>query len=175
MNRTRVWLVVAPVVAGGVLLAHSLAYRLTSTPTDPFHAYFEHVPQILLLLALAVLALAGVGSRLEVPRAAGFPIVALATFVLQEHVERLVHGGGVPFLLTTPAFLVGLLLQVPVALAAWARGRWLVGAVQASRTRRPRPARLVLCVRSLLRADPPKASELRLPPGRGPPPLLPSV
>ena len=32
---------------------------------------------------------------------------------LQEHVERLVHGGGVPMLVTSPAFLVGLALQVP--------------------------------------------------------------
>ena len=39
MNRTRVWFVVSPVVAAGVLTAHWLAYRLTSTPTDPFHGY----------------------------------------------------------------------------------------------------------------------------------------
>ena len=57
MNRTRVWLVVSPVVAAGVLIAHSVAYRLTSTPTDPFHAYLGHAPQVLLLIAIALTAI----------------------------------------------------------------------------------------------------------------------
>ena len=43
-----VWLLVSPVVAAGVLIAHSVAYRLTSTPSDPFHAYLGHAPQVLL-------------------------------------------------------------------------------------------------------------------------------
>ena len=172
MNRTRVWLVVSPVVAGGVLLAHSLAYRLTATPTDPFHSYLEHVPQILLLLTLAGLLLARVGSRLDAPLPAAFPLVALTTFVLQEHVERIVHGGGVPFLLTTPAFLVGLVLQVPFALVAWALARWLLAAVREERARRPTRRRLVLfLVPSFDDVDAGPASELRLPPGRGPPGL----
>ena len=175
MNRTRVWLVVSPVVAGGVLVAHSLAYRLTATPTDPFHSYLEHVPQILLLLMLAGLALGGIGTRLHVPPVAAFPILAITTFAAQEHVERIVHGAGVPFLLTTPAFVLGVVLQVPFALAAWVLARWLVGAVRATRRHRPRPPRLVLYVLSLLRADPFTESEIRLPPGRGPPVLLQSV
>jgi hypothetical protein len=174
VNRTRVWLVVSPVLAGGVLVAHSLAYRLTGTPTEPFHSYLEHVPQILLLTTLAGLALGGLGPRLQAPVAA-FPVVALTTFAAQEHVERLVHSAGMPFLLTTPAFLVGLVLQIPFALAAWVLARWLLGAVRALSTRIPTRTRLVLYVPSLLRSDPSAPSELRLPPGRGPPALLPSV
>ena len=173
MNRTRVWLVVSPVVAGGLLVAHSLAYRLTATATDPFHSYLEHVPQILLLLVLAGLVLARVGSRLDAPLPAAFPLVALTTFVLQEHVERIVHGGGVPFLLTTPAFLVGLLLQVPFALVAFALARWLLAAVREESARQPTGRRLVLfLVRSLADVDARSTTELRLPPGRGPPGLL---
>jgi hypothetical protein len=175
VNRTRVWLVVSPVLAGGVLVAHSLAYRLTGTPTEPFHSYLEHVPQILLLIALAGLALGGLGSRLQAPPVAAFPVAALTTFAAQEHLERLVHGAGVPFLLTTPAFLVGLVLQIPFALAAWVLARWFLGAVRALPTRTRTRTRLVLYVHSLLRSDPSASSELRLPPGRGPPALLRSV
>jgi hypothetical protein len=175
VNRTRVWLVVSPVLAGGVLVAHSLAYRLTGTPTHPFHSYLEHVPQILLLLMLAGLALGGVGRRLQAPPAAAYPIVALTTFASQEHLERIVHGAGVPFLLTTPAFLVGLLLQIPFALAARALARWLLGAVRATRRHRPRRPRLVLYVLSALAVDLRPESDVLLPLGRAPPVLLASV
>jgi hypothetical protein len=137
VNRTRVWLVVSPVVAAGVLIAHSVAYRLTSTPTDSFHAYLGHAPQVLLLLAIAGIVVAALGRPRSAPPAHVFPVVALATFVVQEHVERVVHGG-VPMLLTSPAFLVGLVLQVPVALVAWGLARWILRAMGEPRT----PARL---------------------------------
>jgi hypothetical protein len=129
VNRTRAWLVVSPVVAGGVLVSHALAYRLTSTPTDRFHAYLEHAPQVLLVLALSALVLGGFGRRRTAPPARVFPLIAVTTFVLQEHIERLVHGGSFPILVTSPAFVVGLLLQIPTALVAWALARWLLAAV----------------------------------------------
>ena len=173
MNRTRVWLLVAPVVAAGVLTAHCLAYRLTSTPTDPFHGYLEHAPQVLLLLALAGVILAAVTARVDAPPTRAFPLVGLATFVLQEHLERLVHGGGVPFLLTSPAFLLGLALQIPVALAAWALARWLLAAVHDAPVRTPPRVRIALG----RLVDPISALasiDVVLRPGRGPPGLLPS-
>jgi hypothetical protein len=141
VNRTRAWLVVSPVVATGVLVAHALAYRLTSTPTDPFHEYLSHAPQVLLLLTLSGLVLAGLGSRREAPPAWVFPVLALVTFVAQEHVERLVHSGGVPVIVTTPVFLVGLALQIPVALIAWVLARRLLDVSSADAARpslRPR-------------------------------------
>jgi hypothetical protein len=145
VNRTRVWLVVSPVVAAGVLIAHSVAYRLTSTPTDPFHAYLGHAPQVLLLLAIAGIVVAALGRPRSTPPAHVFPVVALATFVVQEHVERVVHGG-LPMLLSSPAFLVGLVLQVPVALVAWGLARWILHAVGERR----RPARLRVRLEFLL-------------------------
>jgi len=129
VNRTRAWLAVSPVVAAGVLAAHALAYSLTSTPTGPFHEYLAHAPQVLLLLTFSGLALAGFGQRRDAPPAWVFPLAAVVTFVAQEHVERIVHGGGVPILVTTPVFLVGLALQVPVALAAWLLARRLLAVV----------------------------------------------
>ena len=127
------WIVVSPVVAAGVLVAHSVAYRVTGTPADPFHEYLGHAPQILLLLAIAGIVIGAFGAPGQAPPAHAFPVVALGTFVVQEHVERLVHGGGVPLLLTAPAFLAGLALQVPVALGAWALARWLLRVVHDER------------------------------------------
>jgi hypothetical protein len=126
---TRAWLVVSPVVAAGVLVGHTLAYLLTSTPTDPFHEYLAHAPQVLLLLTLSGLALAGLGPRCDAPPPWVFPLVGVATFVAQEHVERILHGGGVPVIVTTPVFLVGLALQLPVALVAWLLARRLLAVV----------------------------------------------
>ena len=170
MNRTWAWLVVSPVVCAGVLTAHDLAYRLTSASTEPLHGYLEHAPQILLLLAGVGVLLASFGGRLHTPPARTFPLAAVATFVLQEHVERLVHGASFPFLLTSPTFLVGLALQIPVALVAWALARWLLSAVQ--EVRRPRPARIRLVpirlVAPTVRLVP---IDVRVPPGRGPPRL----
>ena len=172
MNRTLAWLVVSPVLAAGVLVAHTLAYRATGAPTDAFHSYLQHVPQILLIAALVGLALGGVGTRLDAPRPVFFVTVAVSTFVVQEHLERLVHGGGVPMLLTTPAFLVGVLLQLPVALVAWALARCLLSAIQESQIPRPRSRRLTVLLLAPTAGDPSARGELRLPPGRGPPLLL---
>jgi hypothetical protein len=131
--RTRAWLVVSPVIAAGVLVAHTLAYRLTSTPTGPFHEYLTHAPQVLLLLALSGLLLS-FGSGRDAPAAWVFPVAALATFTAQEHLERFVHGDGMPVLVLTPVFLVGLVLQVPVAVLSWRLARGLLAVVE-ERTR----------------------------------------
>jgi hypothetical protein len=171
VNHHRAWLAVSPIVALGVFVAHSLAYRLTGTPSAPLHSYLAHAPQVLVVLAVAGLVIAGLGARLDAPPARAFPLAALATFVLQEHVERIAHGGGLLSLVTSPAFLVGLALQLPVALVAWALARWLLAAV---RTRlgcvaaRPQYFLGVLAPRQLLVS----VLHLRIPSGRGPPRLL---
>ena len=168
MNRTRAWLLVSPVIATGVLVAHQLAYRLTSTPADPLHEYLAHGPQVLLLLTLSGLALSGFGPRRGAPPAWIFPAVALLTFVAQEHVERIVHGGGVPILVTTPVFLIGLALQIPVALLAWALAHRLLMVVAEAKARPPLRARLEF---ELVRfdLDHVAAAAPRTPLSRGPP------
>ena len=171
MNRTWVWLVVAPVVAAGVLTGHWLAYRLTATPTEPLHAYLEHAPQVLLLLAAMALSLAALGTRMNAPSGRTFPLVGLATFVVQEHLERLVHGGGLPMLLTSPAFIVGLALQIPIALVAWAVARGLLCVVGDAVLRTPVcPGWDVVCATIPIGALDP--IDVSIPPGRGPPRLL---
>jgi hypothetical protein len=162
--------VLSPVLAAGVLVSHALAYRVTGTPTERFHAYLEHAPQVLLVLALCGIVLGGFGRRREAPAAYVFPLIAMTTFAVQEHLERVVHEGTLPFLLASPVFVVGVLLQIPVALGAWVLARWLLAAGDAplpSVALRPRfdlplvPAP----VAALASAEPPAAR------GRGPPPL----
>ena len=171
MNRTWVWLIVSPVVAAGVLTGHWLAYRLTATPTEPLHAYLEHAPQVLLLLTVAAVILAALGARVNAPPVRAFPLVGLATFVLQEHLERLAHGDGLPMLLTSPAFVVGLALQIPVALVAWALARWLLGLVGDTVLRTPvcPDWAFVSATIPIGALDP---IDVRIPRGRGPPRLL---
>ena len=115
--------------------------------------------------------LAALGTRTNAPPARAFPLVGLTTFVLQEHIERLVHGGGVPMLLTSPAFVVGLALQIPVALVAWALARWLLGLVGDDVLRPPVcPGWDVVCATIPIGARDP--IDVRIPRGRGPPSLL---
>ena len=162
----------SPVLAAAVLVSHALAYRLTGTPADRFHAYLEHAPQVILVVALCGLVLGGFGRRRAAPAAYVFPLVAMTTFAAQEHLERLVHEGTIPFLLTSPAFVIGLLLQVPVALGAWVLARWLLrvadDVVPLRLALRPRfDLPLVAAPAAALGSAEPPA-----PLGRGPPPLL---
>lgn len=164
------WLAVSPLLAAGVVGAHALAYRVTATPTAPLHHYLEHVPQILSVLAVAGLAFGGLASRLGGPAAWPFPVAALATFVVQEHVERLAHTGEVPWLLGSRVFLVGLLLQLPVALVVWTLARKLLSAIAGPDARRPRvPRGLVeIAASPTLRV---RSVAAIAPRGRGPPSL----
>ena len=164
------WLAVSPIVAAGVLVAHALAYRLTGTPTGSLHSYLDHAFQVLLVVAFVGLVIAGLASRRSTVAAWPFPVAALATFAAQEHVERLVHTGELPWLFESPVFLVGLLLQVPVALVVWALAHWLLGALTEIRLRRPRLPRLLLPVLAPSTVDV-GGVPLRPLPGRGPPPL----
>jgi hypothetical protein len=119
---------------GGLLAGHLLGYRLAFS--DPHaradalsasgHSYFRFVPIALgvslgvLLLGLALQALAGFRGRPR--RAATSPLIVLlapVAFVTQELLERIAHSGQVPWTLPLqPAFLLGLALQLPFALAA---------------------------------------------------------
>ena len=162
----------SPVLAAGVLVSHALAYRITATPTERFHAYLGHAPQVLLLLTFFGIVLGGVGRRGTAPAAHVFPLVAVTTFALQEHLERIVHGGSFPVLVTSPAFVVGLFLQIPVALVAWVVARWLLAAAGDAaplrRTLRPQfDLPLVAVPAAALGSTKPPSAR-----GRGPPLLL---
>lgn len=132
----RPWLLITPLSALGLLLGHKLAYSLTGTPQEQFHQYLNHLPEIGLVLAL--LALVGAsfverGSRIALWP---FPAVAITGFVLQEHVERLTHTGAVPFMFDKPVFLIGLCIQLVVAIAAWFCARLLLRIVGSNKSRR---------------------------------------
>jgi hypothetical protein len=125
----RAWIVVVPLSCFGALAGHELTYRLSGTPTEGTHDYLAHAPQLTLLLTIFGVvgaALVERGSRVVLWP---FPAVVLAGFVAQEHIERIAHGGSVPFLFDKPFFLVGLAVQTIVALAAWLIARLLVRVV----------------------------------------------
>jgi hypothetical protein len=171
VDRVRVWLAVSPLIATGVLVAHALAYRATGTATGSTHAYLDHAPQVLLVLGVLGVVLAAVATRRRTPALWAFPVAAFAAFAVQEHVEELVHSGQLPFLLDSPAFVLGLLLQVPFAAGASLLARALLGSLAEVRLRRPRLPRAVqaIAVPAVPDVRPVAARPL---PGRGPPALL---
>jgi hypothetical protein len=125
---------VVPLAALGILVGHEIAYALTGTAREDLHGYLAHLPQIALILALLSLAGApfvGRGARMALWP---FPAVAVAGFVMQEHLERLEHSGSLPFLLDQPVFVVGVVVQCLIAFVAWLTARLLMRAlaVQAS-------------------------------------------
>ena len=123
MRRRLSALLVLPLALAGTLVAHAVAYATLGAPFEGVHEYLSHLPQLVTILALPALVLAAVAGRATTPRAWPFAAVALVAFVLQEHAERLLHTGEVPFLLDRPVFWVGLALQVPFALVAWLLAR----------------------------------------------------
>jgi hypothetical protein len=132
------WALVTPVSAAGILAGHAVAYALTGTDPGATHAYLAHAPQVVAVLAtigLVGLALQerGVGRR----SFASFALLAPLGFASQEHLERLVHTGELPWLLTTPAFLVGVALQVPVALLCVVVARRATGSLKEFLPARP--------------------------------------
>jgi hypothetical protein len=171
-RRMLAWVLVTPLAAVGVLAAHWAAYAVTGTGLGEEHGYLEHAPQVAGLLASLALVGLALQDRSLRPRSAWWvaPIAPLG-FACQEHLERLAHTGHLPFLLTSPTFLVGLALQVPVAAVCVVLVRRIVGTLAGARRRsfaRPRGAWLPLTdapplvVRSVWRT---------VPRGRGPPAL----
>ena len=115
IRRALAWTLVTPLAAAGIIVAHAAADSLTGTPTGPVHAYLDHVPQIVAVLAtIGLVGLAVQQRRVGSRSIWAFALAAPVGFACQEHVERLIHTGEIPWLLTTPSFLVGLALQVPV-------------------------------------------------------------
>ena len=193
-----VWLLSLPVMVVGSQCAHALAYRLAypnahlrlSELLLTGHGYMVRHPGDLPLLlavigaielvALGWLALGGIRPSLRGPLPAwGFALLPLLGFTLQELLERLLVGGGFSWwVVLTPTFKLGLLLQLPFSLATYLVARLLLRAANELRTvvthDAPKPRQLapllrwIVPVSSLPAAHAPALAH----PGRGPPRIL---
>jgi len=171
MRRTLTWVVTLPFAAASVLIGHRIAYAVTGTPTGGMHDYLAHAPQVVFILAsLAVLGLAA-DARARSHSAVPLASLGVGAFVAQEHLERLIHTGHVPFLFASPVMWVGILLQLPLAVAVWFVARRLAEdiATPVRRTARRLP-RLVQVVSTLILPRVAAAPGAACPP-RGPPAL----
>jgi hypothetical protein len=112
------WLVAIPFMALGCLAAHSVAYHLVDAREER-HGYLAFAP--LVLGVLGALAVVGAIRRGRARSPFLFGLLPPLAFVAQEHIERL------ELVATEPAFLVGLALQLPFALAALVAARAFLG------------------------------------------------
>jgi hypothetical protein len=135
MRRMVALLVCLPLAVGGVLIAHQASYGLVAPDAHARqhllehtgHGYLEHLPLVVATLVTLVLAgLAGDAIRIvrggcPAPALAWtFAVLAPAGFVVQEHLERLIHDGVLPLdAWHQPTLLLGVLLQLPVSVLAW--------------------------------------------------------
>lgn len=142
-----------PLICGGSLLAHALAYRLVDGAAYPhIHDYLSSAPAVLsILLGLSLAGLAIAVRHSEPGLRAPISVFALAplfAFAVQEHLERAVHAQPTARTALELTFAVGLVLQLPFALLAYVAARILFRTVEvvarllAARHTRPRPASL---------------------------------
>jgi hypothetical protein len=144
-------LVALPLLVVGWLTAHDVAYHLVVPDARARaealaisgHGYLAHAP-LAIALCLTV-ALGGVATRLADGHGRAVP-AAVATlppagFCVQELLERALSGDpGWLAVVGQPVFLVGLLLQLPLAVAALVVAAALTRAADAVRLARSRPA-----------------------------------
>ncbi len=169
MRRTLTWLVTLPFAAASVLIGHAIAYRVTGTPLGEVHGYLAHAPQI--VLVLGTLALLGLATDARARRRSPIPLASLGilAFVIQEHLERFVHTGHVPFLLASPALWLGIALQLPLAASVWFVARRIAEDIAApARRAAPRVCALALPLSPVVRR-PIVRTAPSAHPGRGPP------
>ena len=138
MRRAALVAATLPLAAGGSLIAHALAYRFaygassTRALAETGHGYLAHAPMVLGLLgsfavvSLTVLAVSGEAAAARV-RAWPFALLAPLAFLAQEHGERWLETGSLPWdTVADPAVRWGIALQAPFALAAWLIARLTV-------------------------------------------------
>jgi hypothetical protein len=155
MFRRRVALLASlPLVGGGLLAAHEVAYRLVldAGAHRHTHDYLTRAPLALaVLLGISLAALAVVLRESEAHVRAPAWMFALAppfAYVAQEHLERALQGEPTASTVLEPTFAVGLVLQLPFALLAYLAARILFRALAivvrrfSSGNAFPRPAQL---------------------------------
>ena len=164
-RRLAVWLLSFPLMVAGLQGAHALAYRLVypsahlrlsellATGHGYMAGYPGYVPMLLALIGAAEIVGVGwvlAGSVRRTPQAPipawAFGLLPILGFTLQEFLERVLSGAPFPWwMVLQPTFRVGLLLQVPFALAAYLLARLLlrvadrVGRALRPAVPRPRP------------------------------------
>jgi hypothetical protein len=130
------WLLAFALTVVGWISAHEVAYRLAiphpharaSELAETGHAYLAYGSlAAVMLLLVALLCTAGLAARPHSQRPPArrllllFVLLPPIGFVLQEHLERLLTTGRIPYdAVLEPPFLAGVLLQLPFALAALA-------------------------------------------------------
>lgn len=170
MSLRLLWPTVLTLSAAGVLVGHDLAYRLAGVGSEGLHGYLAHAPQLLVALSVPALAVALSGGRTRPPHPWAFGLLSVGGFAAMEHLERLGHGG-IPWLLASPLFLLGLALQLPFALAAWWLARALLALESPAPRRKARRPRLTFELLGAV-ARPIPATPRTRPRPRGPPALL---
>ena len=129
------WLLAAPLMVSGSLIAHELSYRIIAPGADERatllastgHGYLEHLSLVVAVLAtvlVSALALRVVQAARGIAcvglQRAVFFALPLIGFGIQEHLERLLSTGAFPLgAVLEPTFAVGLVLQIPFALVAY--------------------------------------------------------
>jgi hypothetical protein len=193
VERRRIaWLLSFTLMAAGAVTAHALAYRLvapahhmdSSMHAETNHGYISHLDACLAICgAIAILALvASLVSRLRrghLPRAPLwlFAVVPPAGFAVQEHLEHVLATGALPATAALDgAFIVGVVLQLPFAIAAYLAARALLALASAlvDSLRAPTRARLLALAVLPPGAAPaarPRRSALALGYGQRAPPL----
>ncbi len=142
MKPLRAALLSIPLVAGASLVAHGLAYRLAlpdahtreQALAESGHGYLRFSSSFFALCVALVLACAIVHALRAARGQAHRPVpiwpfllLPFALFTVQEHTERFVKTGVFPVdAVLARTFLLGLVLQVPVALIAYAIARVVV-------------------------------------------------
>ena len=127
-------MIALPLAVASWLGAHCIAYWLVAPGGEHHmglhaergHAYLGYTPALLVwgvaLLVAGLVLCVGYslrGYRPSPPPLRLFVLVPPIGFTVQEHLERLIGTGGVPpDIVLEPTFLVGLALQLPLALAA---------------------------------------------------------
>lgn len=135
------WLLMLPLMVAGTQFAHVLAYRIVYPEAhvrlrelaSTGHGYMGYLPLLLgiasavELVAFGSLVADGMRRRRRLALSPwAFALLPPLGFVLQEFLERRLAGASFPWwMVLQPTFRIGLLLQLPFALAAFLVARLL--------------------------------------------------